>query len=99
MIPGKDIVVYYTYWGINSAVGILLLLVSFWKMPVSKNRQVGSATKNYWPMIMIISLLILAARFVIKPEHNLVNIVDSCIAAFLVALLLTSLFQRMNTVR
>lgn len=97
MIPDKDVVVYYSYWGINSAVGIILLLISFWKMPARKKPKVGSATKSYWPMIIIICLLILTARFTIKPEQNLVNIVDSCIAAFLVALLLTSLFQRIHT--
>lgn len=97
MIAGKDVVVYYSYWGINSAVGILLLLISFWKMPLSKDWQGRGRTKRYWPMIIIISLLILTARFLIQPDHNLVNIVDSCIAAFLVALLLASLFQKIKT--
>lgn len=97
-LPAKEIIVYYTYWGLNSIVGILLLAVSFYKMPEQKNSIILPANKNYWPLVLLLSSIILMVRFIIKPENNLVTIIDSCIAAFLFALLLTSLWQRKKTI-
>lgn len=94
-IPGKNTVVYYLYWGLNSVIGMALLAGAFWKMPHPEQREIVSPSKkNYWSLILIISSVIVLIRVLINSNLNLVVFVDSCIAAFLIALLITSVVMR-----
>lgn len=95
-LPDKDIVVYYSYWGLNSLVGIILLTISFWKIPCYKMSAHHRVNKKYWWSMLLTMLVILLFRFSIKPEHNLVNIVDSLIAALFMALVFVSLVIKNN---
>ncbi len=93
-IPYKDTVVYYLYWGLNSVIGVALLAGAFWKMPHPGKWQIVSSGKNYWPVILVITIVIVLIRIVMNSDLNLVIFVDSCIAAFLIALLVTSMVMR-----
>lgn len=93
-IPAKSTVVYYLYWGLNSVIGMALLAGAFWKMPHPKEWKMISPAKNYWLLILVITIVIVLIRVLINSNLNLVVFVDSCIAAFLIALLITSVVMR-----
>lgn len=92
-IPRKDTVVYYGWWGLNSAVGAILLLFSFWKMPVQK-RWKRHSSDTYWPLISICFVLIFIARLLFNDQLNIIDLVDTCISCFLLALILVPLIQK-----
>jgi hypothetical protein len=89
-IPERDALLYYTYWGINSIVGIALLLVSFWKMPAAKEVEKPASTYVYWIIVLMTGLLILTIRLLLNAAINLVDFVDSVIASFLIGFFLAS---------
>lgn len=88
VIPHKYALVYYSYWGLNSAIGMILLALSFWKMPVRINKIERSYQVSYWPLIFGISLTVLIARYLINHHLGIYNLVDSIISSFLIGLIM-----------
>jgi hypothetical protein len=90
-IPLKDVIVYYSYWSLNSGIGIILLLISFWKMPVRQKKDIFFSRRTYWPLIFFIGAAVFVLRLQTGYYLVFADLVDSAIASLLIGLLLTSM--------
>lgn len=91
-----DFFIYYLFFGLNSLAGMVVLWRYFRRLPafpVTAQRPTGFP---FWSVCFLIAAVVLLIRLLTGRYLSLLGYVDSAIAAFLIALVLTVVIQKLG---
>ncbi|MEO8237560.1 MAG: DUF4184 family protein [Flavobacterium sp.] len=82
---------------LSTLIGTVIILVSISKLP-KNNTTVYSSNRRYWDLFIVFALLIILIRFLTILNYKAYgHIIVSVISAFLISLILTSLFIKLKS--
>jgi hypothetical protein len=90
----RGILIYYGVWSLNSTLGLAALAISFRRLPAANRYRIYRGGPGYWLAVTSIAFLVITVRLFINSEVSVVEFVDSCISALLIALVATAVIKK-----
>lgn len=79
---------------LSSLFGALVIFYALWQLPLDKNTTVNKHYLPFWKWVSLLTVIIFTVRLFFGVSYEIEDLVIPAISAFLIALILTSLFYK-----
>lgn len=89
---GYSIEIVYVIQHVNTLIGLVIIAVAVWQLPVNHTQRIQKNWLPYWLIVSAIAAVIFMVRYLTLDEFKIDDVVVSGLTALFIGILITSFF-------